>query len=395
MTDGSKHTLVLELGEKGGKLEFDTPSEFQQWFADELTKWQWMNPIPQVNNALAQLRRIQNDANKYVARWSQAISSNADEVAQRDALKQFVESNVGQQPLWLSSTTRGRFILGLSQDSARGPLVAAGAYLAIGGSYSPANEPLHPKVVEGAIEGFLFKKEIDWTATTHREVLEKLERQYAGNIAEQKRKKEEIEQENKILNEQFSSGLAEKLKLLDELHENQINDFNKLVDTHKTNLEAIEKAYDQKLALLKPVKYWNARKNSHADKTKNFAIASGISGIVIFLVLGVLAYKFFLSIPNGEKPQVWQVAIFSVAAFFGIWFERILVRLFISNMHLATDAEERVTMLQTYLSIIREGSDFAPEDKKLILERLFHPAADGLVKDDAAPPSPLEILTRR
>ena len=52
-------------------------------------------------------------------------------------------------------------------------------------------------------------------------------------------------------------------------------------------------------------------------------------------------------------------------------------------------------MLQTYLSIIREGSVFAPEDKKLILERLFHPATDGLVKDDAAPPSPLEILSRR
>lgn len=395
MANKSKHTLVLELGEKGGKLEFNTPSEFQQWFADEVAKWQWMNSIPQVNNVFAQFRRIHNDANQYAASWSQALSHQLDEVPPLGSLKQFVESRVGQQSLWLSSTTNGQFILELFQDSARGPLVATGAYLAIGGSYSPANEPLHPKVFEGVIEGFLFKKEIDWTATIHREALEKLKRQYAGNIAEQKRKNEEIEQVNKVLNEQFSSDLAEKSKLLNELHGNQINDFNKLVDTHKANLEAIEKAYDQKLALLKPVKYWNARKKLHTGKAKSFAIASGISGIVILLVLGVLAYKFFLSIPNGEKPQVWQVGIFSVAAFFGIWLERILVRLFISNMHLATDAEERVTMLQTYLSIIREGSDFAPEDKKLILERLFHPAADGLVKDDAAPPSPLEMLTRR
>ena len=118
-------------------------------------------------------------------------------------------------------------------------------------------------------------------------------------------------------------------------------------------------------------------------------------GVVILIAFGWLAYEIFLNVPPNEKPQVWQVGVFSVAAFFGIWLERILVRLFVSNIHLATDAEERVTMLQTYLSIIREGSEFAPEDKKLILERLFHPAADGLVKDDGAPPSPLEMLSRR
>ena len=59
--------------------------------------------------------------------------------------------------------------------------------------------------------------------------------------------------------------------------------------------------------------------------------------------LGWLAYEIFLNVPPNEKPQIWQVGVFSVAAFFGIWLERILVRLFVSNIHLATDAEERVT----------------------------------------------------
>jgi Family of unknown function (DUF6161) len=395
MTEKIKKVIVLDLGEKGGLLEFEGPAEVQQWFSEEAGKWQWMRTIPQIRNILQSLNHINVGINQQIQRWMQIPNIDEDDTVQRDSLKRFIESEIGQHPLWLSTSPNGSFILQLSQDLTRGPLIAAGAYIAIGGSYSPAAEPLHPKVFEGEIEGFLYKREIDWTATAHREALEKLKHQYAGNFADQKKKFIEIEQANTTLNQEFSDTLVNKSKLLDELHSSQTEEFNKLVETHKVNLDAIENAYDQKLALLKPVKYWNARKKLHARKAKNFAIASGISMSAILFVLGVLAYEFFLNVPTGEKPQVWQVAVFSVAAFFSIWFERILVRLFISNMHLATDSEERVTMLQTYLSIIREGSEFAPEDKKLILERLFHPVTDGLVKDDAAPATPLELLSRR
>lgn len=395
MNESDKNIFVLDLGDKGGVLEFTDPSEIQVWFSDEIKKWQWMNQIGQIRNSFQNLANQQNTINQRTQSWIQARARKEDESPHRDFLKKHIEEVVRQQSIWLSSSANGDFILKLCQDSAKGPLVAAATYLALGGAYSPINEPLHPKSIEGAIEGFLYKNEIDWTATTHREALEKLKHQYAGNLADQKKKFIEIEQANTTLNRQFGDALVNKSNLLDELHVGQTEEFKKLVETHKANLDAIENAYDQKLALLKPVKYWNARKKLHANKAKSFAIASGLSGIVIFLVLGLLAYKFFLSVPVGEKPQVWQVGVFSVAAFFGIWIERILVRLFISNMHLSTDAEERVTMLQTYLSIIREGSEFAPEDKKLILEQLFHPATDGLVKDDAAPPSPLEMLSRR
>lgn len=394
MTNEKIQTLVLELGEKGGRLEFEQPADVLQWLDDEQSKWHWMNPIHEISNAPGQLTKLRQVAAQFIQQWSQNHSN--PEVAQKNigALKSHLESAIPSQPLWLSSSATGAFILRLQNE--RQPLVAAGAYLALGGAYrAHPNQSLHPLIVEGIIEGFLYKKEIDWTATTHRELLEKLKHQYTGNIADQKRKFQEIEQSNIELNARFNETLSAKSELLDELHANQANNFQQLIDTHKANLAAIENAYDQKLALLKPVKYWNARKKLHAGKAGRFAIASGMAGTIILLVLGLLAYKFFFAVQKGETPQVWQLGVFSVAAFFSIWLERILVRLFISNMHLATDAEERVTMLQTYLSIIREGSEFAPEDKKLILERLFHPAADGLVKDDAAPPSPLEMLTRR
>ncbi|OFZ70439.1 MAG: hypothetical protein A2Z01_00140 [Betaproteobacteria bacterium RBG_16_58_11] len=393
MTEQIEPTLVLDLGEKGGHLEFEQPAEVQQWLNEEHSKWHWMNQIHETSGAFDSFTNLRQAATQFIQQWTQNLEEPG--VAQKsiDALKRHFESAVPSQLFWLSSSPTGAFILRLQQE--RHQLVAAGAYLALGGAYSSQSQQPHPLLLEGIIEGFLYKREIDWTATAHREALEKLKQQYSRNLSDQKRKYQEIVQANGELNEKFDESLEAKAKLLDDLHVRQDGEFKLLIDTHENNLKAIENAYDQKLALLKPVKYWNARNKSHGTKAKHFAIASGVVGAVILALLGWLAYKIFLDVPVGEKPQVWQVGVFSVAAFFGIWLERILVRLFISNMHLATDAVERVTMLQTYLSIIREGSVFAPEDKKMILERLFHPATDGLVKDDAAPPSPLEMLSRR
>lgn len=393
MLEKIKPALVLELGEKGGHLEFEQPGEVQQWFDDEQAKWHWISQIQETTNAPNQFTNIRQVATQFIQQWIQQQADPEAAQSSINALKNHFESAVPSQPLWLSSSPTGAFILRLKDE--RHQLVAAGAYLALGGTYSLQSQQMQPQILEGIIEGFLYKREIDWTATSHREALEKLKQQYSRNLSEQKRKLQELEQANADLNTKFEGTLEAKVKLLDDLHVSQGEDFRLLIETHENNLKSIENAYDQKLALLKPVKYWNARKKSHGVKAINFAIASGVVGAIILGLLGWLAYEIFLDVPIGDKPQVWQVGVFSVAAFFGIWLERILVRLFISNMHLATDAEERVTMLQTYLSIIREGSVFAPEDKKLILERLFHPATDGLVKDDAAPPSPLEMLSRR
>lgn len=392
MTEQIKSTLVLELGEKGGHLEFEQPSEVQQWFDAEQVKWHWMSQIHETSNAPNQFTKIRQVATQFIQQWTQHLAD--PEIAKNsiNTLKNHFESTVPAQSLWLSSSPIGAFILRLKDE--RHQLVAAGAYLALGGAYSSQSQQSHPLLLEGILEGVLYKREIDWTATAHREALEKLKQQYSRNLSDQKRKLQEIEQSNVDLNAKFDGTLEAKVKLLDELHVNQGGDFQQLIAKHEANLKSIEDAYDQKLALRKPVEYWKARGHSHGIRARNYAIASGAVGVVILVLLGWLAYEIFLDIPPNEKPQVWQVGVFSVASFFGIWLERMLVRLFISHMHLATDAEERVTMLQTYLSIIREGSEFAPEDKRLILECLFHPAADGLVKDDAAPPSPLEMLSR-
>lgn len=69
------------------------------------------------------------------------------------------------------------------------------------------------------------------------------------------------------------------------------------------------------------------------------------------------------------------------------WVGRILLRVYLSAHHLATDAEERRTMIMTFLALAKSKSveEVEEEDRQVILTALFRPGSDGIVKDDAAP----------
>lgn len=47
------------------------------------------------------------------------------------------------------------------------------------------------------------------------------------------------------------------------------------------------------------------------------------------------------------------------------------------------DAKERRTMVMSYLALAHKGKADS-EDRKIILEALFRPTEDGIVKDDAS-----------
>jgi hypothetical protein len=52
-------------------------------------------------------------------------------------------------------------------------------------------------------------------------------------------------------------------------------------------------------------------------------------------------------------------------------------------------------MARTYLSLLEGDRLASKEDRQLILQALFRPTSDGIVKDEGIPPSALEFLTRQ
>jgi hypothetical protein len=76
-----------------------------------------------------------------------------------------------------------------------------------------------------------------------------------------------------------------------------------------------------------------------------------------------------------------------------LWALRIVVRMYMTEHHLAIDAKARATLVETYLSLTKEGGA-SDADRAIILASLFRPVTDGMVKEDAMPMlSPAAILS--
>jgi hypothetical protein len=129
-----------------------------------------------------------------------------------------------------------------------------------------------------------------------------------------------------------------------------------------------------------------------------WAVAFGVTFVLLLIGGGFWLHfetsKMLFLLEPGKSPNAWmlgRVAIFGVLA---IWALRIIVKLLLSNLHIANDAAERAVMTETYLSLMESDKLPNVEDRQLILNALFRHSADGIVKDEGLPQGVFEYLTR-
>ena len=85
-----------------------------------------------------------------------------------------------------------------------------------------------------------------------------------------------------------------------------------------------------------------------------------------------------------QSAELWEYAFLILFTTMGIWFIRIMIKITLSNYHLSVDANERVIMLKTYLSLIKDGNGYDENDKKVILDNIFRPTNFGIIKDETS-----------
>jgi hypothetical protein len=391
--DNAEEPLVVEIG-ADETLSFETPDELRRWISEERSAWDWINVYPPITAQIHSAHEaFISSANTAADEWKTHAASGRKEYASR-ARQQirsiFSEYYKPPRILWRGSP--GAIFINQLRAN-RGDEVAAGAYSHL--VTRPRNNAFPPPdVFEGLITGYLFERNIDWTARAHQEALNRLKKTYAGNISAQETQLRELVKRNTELNANYDATLQEKRSTLENLHVEQSEAFRALVERYDAELKSIEQTYDQKLALQKPVQYWEEKQREHAKSSKTLGWATALAALVSSIALTLLVYWTFADVAPDQPPQHWQLGILAAAVFFIAWLIRVLLRLFFSHVHLAGDAAERRTMVLTYLALAREGADVAPEDRKLILQHLFRSAADGLVKDDATPPGVWEVITR-
>lgn len=178
-----------------------------------------------------------------------------------------------------------------------------------------------------------------------------------------------------------AEDLKNKITTLEKATTNQEEQFNALMKDANTRMTNLEKTYDEKMSLQSSVTYWTNKEKTHKTWSKIFGIAIALLATII-IILFVYVAKDVLS-ENILTTPLWRVTGLLFAFSFGVWMVRLASKIFISHLHLQTDAHERITMIQTYLAMLRNDEAVKEEDRNLILQALFRPSPTGYIKDDS------------
>lgn len=378
--NGVEPIITFNAEGNGGVLLFREPAEIKTWIDREKTFFNW---LVSARNSDGNLAEPCDRARRFWDGVTGAVGEIERTATNRPAQKQHIQriidlltQNVGNKQVLLSTSAAGEFLNSLKD---RGPKIAAFAYAAIVRSQIALNGS---EAVEGYYEGLLFKKDIKGVAEAERATLEKLKNDFQSDQEALKTQQKDLVSKQTALQTEATQLIASHKQQHEAQLKTQKDQFEKQLADAKKELENLKKTYEEHMSLKAPVKYWSHR------SWWQLAMAGLWISILWLGTWKVLTYdqvnlQKILIADKISFPQL-GFALLVITLFF--WGVRILVRLFLSNIHGFNDARERAVMVQTYLSLLEDGVAIKAEDRAFLLKTLFRPTVSGLVKDDAIPP---------
>lgn len=392
--------LKVDLGANGGVVIFASLDDAARWLRTESDAWQQaisprsqplfsgiISSLQQLENVRGSIERVLQDPRSVDTR-RQALLSDLE----RTLRTVFVESSLPH------SSTAAFAAIGLvaqryGQEAAR--------YFALSFAPPSSNQALPQLSYEawqGLILGILHRYPAESYSADKVEAIEVSQAAVLARLrslhSEQSAELTRLSTEHDLANRGATSDRAEAKRKFEESQTERTNAFAELLSKHKTALDALRKTFREEMALRAPVEYWERKKQSHKTLAWVFGGVTLLAFFVSAAALWFLVHWFLSSATSTGGPESWRLGVLVIGGIFAIWLVRLLVRLFLSHVHLTADADERVVMARTYLSLLEGSQVTASEDRQLILQALFRPATDGIVRDDGAPPSFLEALTR-
>lgn len=170
----------------------------------------------------------------------------------------------------------------------------------------------------------------------------------------------------------------------------ELAEFQKSIDDwqkeKQTKIKDLQETYENKLALEAPERLWKKRSKEHqllAKKWTRFLIHAVIALIFALVGLVVVIHSYLNSIQS-ELPFISESFILiSVISFF-IYIVRILIKIVMSNHHLATEYKQKAALTRFYQSLTKAGTDISKEERLIIINSLFSRVETGLVKTDTS-----------
>jgi hypothetical protein len=159
------------------------------------------------------------------------------------------------------------------------------------------------------------------------------------------------------------------------------------------------KLFYEQLKTRAPVELWAKREILHDEKSKaaskSFFILASLTAILGALIPWFLgdniARAFVTEICDSSTPPLCSTRFSAqgpliisgllVASSILLWLIRLQYRVHLSERHLSLDASEKKAFAETFLAM-KEGADVSAANETIILQSLFRPTQDGIIKDD-------------
>lgn len=169
------------------------------------------------------------------------------------------------------------------------------------------------------------------------------------------------------------------------------------------DIQNTDAKYKEFMKLKAPVEYWQLKADQHKNRESLARRLLIIYFPATILFAGLIFYKIANFLLNSPKLQDLDVPIalyvvvsggLVILSTLAFWIGRLLTKLYLSEHHLRNDAEERAVMTTTYLALTNDG-EAADADRQIVLNALFRPTPDGIVKDEGPNDASLHALIAR
>lgn len=394
--------FTLDLGDNGGRLAPTDHAELIRWIQTEQNFWVWIQQRSFGNHENFQREAINqiNEALNCAQESQQHLQSNPQHSQQRlEVSRDRIQQAFLQRRLPHSSTPMAKRVDVYRREAGE---QAASYFLAV--ILNPANGqpqfqgadlPAWRGLFEGLMERFHMPHAVaKGRKAATEQSLNQLRAKTEQLLAEKTEVYDALHRDYESLAESIRSTAATQASGFESEQGQRRSEFDQLKAAHEKAMEDLRRTFREELALRAPAGYWNTKRDGHLKW-------AWVTGVMSFIGIGAAAaglgfqvHDLLVKTPSGSVPETWRLAVLALIGVFTVWALRLLVRMFLSHLHLLTDAGERVVMVQTYLSLLEGDHLTSKEDRQLILQALFRPAADGIVKDEGVPFSLAEVLTR-
>ncbi len=441
MSDSTSQTYFsADFGEHGGRFGWASHEEITQWVRKLQNDWNWISK-QRNNSSQAVWQAINQPLNNVTQALNQAIThrnqgQEQHAISQLSSAKSELENLIRPYPWLLPNQSRRLFVEGYRDT---GQPIEAALIVAHWMQQDFNNNAPIRQLINAILAWELHERGIKDRMKTENAALKRL----AGDMqsALTQLQESELAQSGRFdeLHGQIFDQTTTQQNTFDTSQVQRDTQWQEKLSGMQAELQNLKDTYDKHMALAAPVEYWDKKREKHGRWT----VVSFVATVVCMVALGwtlhnelqdigkVVEEKRTAAIASSTKistpvpaassnssrnvefaaskdpiPQVvqqmtllesaatWKIGSLVLLVTLSFWFIRLLVRIFLSNLHLENDAAERVTMAKTYLAMIRDDALPKGENISTVLAALFRPTGDGIVKDEGLPPTAMEWLTK-